>query len=183
MEPIPNILHYMPNSTKSQIFPQTQIQDIYQRQPKQPWTPMVWYGPRNRRCLQPMGYWHYVPFCPQYSHCCGQYWGHKNGDRMGTKNVNDFSQKGLLKKLLLVQLMSISKLTCMKADCLSMYVVPLHFWKGFLYYDTMHACPSSTIVIITKWTFFWILLDVPGKSWIGKVTGTKSCSGTYAIQY
>jgi len=48
-----------------------------------------------------------------------------------------------------------------KADCLSKHVVPLNIQNKFLYYDTMPASQSSTIIKFAKWAFFWILL-VPG---------------------
>jgi len=53
-----------------------------------------------------------------------------------------------------------------KADGLSEYVVPLHFQKYFLYYDTTQAGETSTVCLVAKWTFFRILLV-----WTGITTG------------
>jgi len=44
-----------------------------------------------------------------------------------------------------------------KADSLSEYVVPLHFQKHSLYYDTTQAGETSTVRLVAKWTFFRIL--------------------------
>jgi len=57
--------------------------------------------------------------------------------------------------------MQVCMMMCTKADSLSEYVVPLHFQKCFLYYDTKHAGHFPTVFLVAKWTFFQILL-VPG---------------------
>jgi len=83
------------------------------------------------------------------------------GDRIGT-NWRQKSQ-WLLQRLfretsLYAQFSCNSAWQCAwKFDCLSKYVMPLHFQNNFLYYDTTHAGPSSTVLLVTKWTFFWIL--------------------------
>jgi len=102
------------------------------------------------------------PICLFLSPC-----GHwrQLGDRMETErrqeNVNDFSRRvhwrNFVNNGFCAIYEYISTRHAQNADCLLEYVMPLIFKKDFLYYDSMHASPSSTIIKIAKWTFFQIL--------------------------
>ena len=92
------------------------------------------------------------------------HWG-QFGDRMETEWRQNGDKKyqwlwqRLVRETSLMQWFSCNSAwqRARKADGLSEYVVPLHFQKYFLYYDTTQARETSMVCLVAKWTFFWIL--------------------------
>jgi len=56
---------------------------------------------------------------------------------------------------------NLSGMMTQNADRLSEHVMPLKIQNHGFYYEAKHASLSTTVIKITKWTFFWILQGSP----------------------